>query len=149
MSSSVICRGDHFFFNSFWLIYVHNASVRDRILHHAIFCILNPLYDKTFIANSFSCRIDKGTPKGVLAVERIIRSENRNFTRPCFALKCNVRKFFDSIDHRIKNPDPQIVALLAEIDGIRGEFKSGLRMTPQAITNLKKSTLITTQFRLG
>ena len=33
-----------------------------------------------------------------------------------------VRKF----DHRIKNPDPHIVALLAEIDGIRGEFKSGL-----------------------
>jgi len=51
--------------------------------------------------------------------------------------------FFNKFDHRIKNPDPQIVALLAEIDGIRGEFKSGLRMTPQAITNLKKSTLIT------
>lgn len=46
-------------------------------------------------------------------------------------------------DHRIKNLDPYIVALLAEIDGIRGEFKSGLRMTPQAITNLRKSTLIT------
>lgn len=50
-----------------------------------------------------------------------------------------IRKF----DHRIKNPNPYIVALLAEIDGIRGEFKSGLRMTPQAITNLRKSTLIT------
>jgi hypothetical protein len=37
-------------------------------------------------------------------------------------------------DKRIKNPDPHIVALLAEVDGIRGEFKSGLRMTPQAIT---------------
>jgi len=46
-------------------------------------------------------------------------------------------------DHRIKNPDPHIVALLAEIDGMRGEFKSGLRMTPQVITNLRKSTLIT------
>jgi Uncharacterized conserved protein len=46
-------------------------------------------------------------------------------------------------DHRIKNPEPHIVGLLAEIDGIRGEFKSGLRMTPQAITNLKRSTLIT------
>ncbi|KKU60156.1 MAG: Filamentation induced by cAMP protein Fic [Parcubacteria group bacterium GW2011_GWA2_47_12] len=50
-----------------------------------------------------------------------------------------IRKF----DHRIKNPDPHIVALLAEIDGIRGEFKSGLRMTPRAIINLRKSTLIT------
>jgi len=46
-------------------------------------------------------------------------------------------------DHRIKNPEPHIVALLAEIDGIRGEFKAGLRMTPQAIVNLRKSTLIT------
>ena len=55
----------------------------------------------------------------------------------------NMDDIFDKFDHRIKNPDPQIVALLAEIDGIRGEFKSGLRMTPQAITNLKKSTLIT------
>jgi Fic family protein len=46
-------------------------------------------------------------------------------------------------DNRIKNPEPHIVALLAEIDGIRGEFKSGLRMTPQAIVSLKKSVIIT------
>jgi Fic family protein len=46
-------------------------------------------------------------------------------------------------DHRVKTLEPHIVALLAEIDGIRGEFKSGLRMTPQAITNLKRSTLVT------
>ena len=49
------------------------------------------------------------------------------------------RKF----DHRIKNPDPHIVALLAEIDGMRGELKSALRMTPHVITNLRKLTLIT------
>lgn len=54
-------------------------------------------------------------------------------------MKENSQKF----DHRIKHPDPHVVALLAEIDGIRGEFKSGLRMSPQAITNLKRSTLIT------
>ena len=49
----------------------------------------------------------------------------------------------NKFEQRIKNPEPHIVALLAEIDGIRGEFKSGLRMTPQAITNLKRSTLVT------
>ncbi|HCB56331.1 TPA: Fic family protein [Candidatus Uhrbacteria bacterium] len=49
----------------------------------------------------------------------------------------------NKFDHRIKSPEPHIVALLAEIDGIRGEFKSGLRMTPQAITSLKQSVLIT------
>lgn len=49
----------------------------------------------------------------------------------------------NKFDHRIKNPEPHIVGLLGEIDGIRGEFKSGLRMTPQAITSLKRSVLIT------
>lgn len=49
----------------------------------------------------------------------------------------------DKFDKRIKSPEPHIVAILAEIDGIRGEFKSGLRMTPQAITSLKKSVLVT------
>lgn len=46
-------------------------------------------------------------------------------------------------DHRIRTPEPHIVALIGEIDGIRGEFKGGLRMTPQAITSLKRSVLVT------
>ena len=46
-------------------------------------------------------------------------------------------------DYRIKSPAPHIVGLLAQIDEVKGQFKVGLRMTPQAITNLKKSTLIT------
>ena len=51
----------------------------------------------------------------------------------------NQRKF----DHRIKNPDPHIVAILAAIDEIRGVFRVGLRMTPKAITSLRKSVLVT------
>jgi len=81
--------------------HIHKAMVRDRVLHHAVFRILNPIFEKTFIANSFSCRIGKGTHKGVLAAESMIRRESRNYTKPCFALKCDVRKFFDSIDHEI------------------------------------------------
>jgi len=46
-------------------------------------------------------------------------------------------------DYRIKTIDPHIVALLAAIDEVKGQFKAGLRMTPQAITSLKKSVLIT------
>ncbi len=37
----------------------------------------------------------------------------------------------EKFDNRIKTLDPHIVGILAEIDGIRGEFKAGLRMTPQ------------------
>src|SRR5438067_1776267 len=51
----------------------------------------------------------------------------------------NTSKF----DYRIKTPAPHIVALLAAIDEVKGQFKAGLRMTPQAVTNLKRSVLIT------
>lgn len=81
--------------------HIHKATVRDRVLHRAVFRILNPIFEQTFIANSFSCRINKGTHKGVLAAESMIRKESRNYTKPCYALKCDVRKFFDSIDHEI------------------------------------------------
>ena len=81
--------------------HIHKAAVRDRVLHHALFQVLNPIFDKTFIPNSFSCRIDKGVHKGVLALERMIRAESQNYTRPCFVLKCDVQKFFDSVDHQI------------------------------------------------
>jgi Fic family protein len=46
-------------------------------------------------------------------------------------------------DYRIKSPEPHIVALLASIDEAKGQFHAGLRMSPQAITSLKKSVLIT------
>jgi len=35
--------------------HIHKATVRDRILHHAVFLIVNPIFEPTFIPNSFSC----------------------------------------------------------------------------------------------
>ena len=80
---------------------IHKATVRDRVLHHAIFRVLNPIFEPTFISTSFSCRVGKGTHAGVRAVAKMLRAESRNDTRPCFALKCDVRKFFDSVEHSI------------------------------------------------
>lgn len=80
---------------------IHKAFVRDRIVHHALFAILNPIFEPTFIANSFSCRVGKGTHKGVDVVESMLRTTSRNNTHPCFVLKCDIQKFFASIDHAI------------------------------------------------
>ncbi|MBU6214758.1 RNA-dependent DNA polymerase [Patescibacteria group bacterium] len=80
---------------------IHKAVVRDRVLHHAIFRVLNPIFEPTFISTSFSCRIGKGTHKGVKSVADMLRAESRNGSRKCWALKCDVRKFFDSIDHDV------------------------------------------------
>lgn len=80
---------------------IHKATVQDRILHHAVFSVLNPLFEPTFIAHSFSCRKGKGTHKAVNALDRMLRSVSRNTTRPCFVLKCDIHQFFASVDHDI------------------------------------------------
>lgn len=104
--------------------HIHKASVRDRILHHAIFSVLNPVFEPMFIPNSFSCRIGKGTHKGVDAVTTMVRQVSRNGTRPCFVLKCDVQKFFFRIDQAIlltilerRIQDPSALWLLQEIIG--------------------------------
>lgn len=81
--------------------HIHKAIVRDRVLHHAIFRIINTIFEETFISTSFSCRIGKGTHKGVKSVSGMLRAESKNDTNECWVLKCDVRKFFDSVDHSI------------------------------------------------
>lgn len=81
--------------------HVHKAIVRDRILHHAIFSVVNPIFEPTFIAHSFSCRIGKGTHKGVDSFASMLSSGSHNNFRNCFVLKCDIKKFFDAIDHNI------------------------------------------------
>lgn len=81
--------------------HVHKASVRDRVLHHAIFAVLNPIFEPIFIPTSFSCRVGYGTHRGVACLEQMTRKVSRNWTRPCYVLKCDVRKFFDSVDHEV------------------------------------------------
>lgn len=83
------------------LRHIHKAAVRDRVLHHAVFRAINPIFEPTFIPASFSCRAGKGAHKGVTTVAAMLRGKSRNTTRPCWVLKCDIRKFFDSIDHDI------------------------------------------------
>lgn len=101
---------------------IHKATVRDRVLHHAVFNVLNPIFEPTFIANSFSCRVGKGTHKGMRQVAKMVRSVSHNNTKRCYALKCDVRKFFDSVDHDIlitilnkKIKDENVMNLVREI----------------------------------
>ncbi|MDP3962397.1 MAG: hypothetical protein Q8Q03_00815, partial [bacterium] len=44
---------------------INKATVRDRLLHHAVYRILYPFFDTTFIHESFSCRRGKGTHKAL------------------------------------------------------------------------------------
>jgi len=81
--------------------HIHKATVRDRVLHHAVFKALNPIFEPTFISNSLSCRLGKGTHKGIDILEKSLRQISQNNFKPCFVLKCDVKKFFETIDHKI------------------------------------------------
>jgi len=81
--------------------HIHKASVRDRLLHHAVYRQLYPFFDKTFIADSFSCRKNKGTHKALDRFTTVARQVNKNNTKTCRILKCDIKQFFASIDHEI------------------------------------------------
>ncbi len=80
---------------------IHKATVRDRLLHHAIHRKLYPFFDRVFIADSFSCREEKGTHRAMDRFRDFVRSVSRNDTRTCWVLKLDIRKFFASIDHDV------------------------------------------------
>lgn len=80
--------------------HIHKATVRDRVLHHAVFASLNPIFEPTFIPNSFSCRVGKGTHRAVTLLEKQTRQTSQNGFRPCFVLKCDIKKFFGTVDHK-------------------------------------------------
>lgn len=103
---------------------IHKASVRDRVLHRAIYRILYPYVDTRFIHDSYSCRDGKGTHKALDRFRSMEYVVSRNHTRTAWALKCDICKFFASISHevlidilKLSIPDSRIVDLLYRIIG--------------------------------
>ena len=78
---------------------IHKAIVRDRLLYQAIYQVLYPIFDETFIFDSYSSRNGKGIHAGVKRLSVFLQKLSKNYTKPVYALKCDIKKFFDSIDH--------------------------------------------------
>jgi retron-type reverse transcriptase len=70
------------------------APYRDRVVHHALCRVIAPIFERTFIKDSYACRVAKGTH---LAVEVFQRHARRH----SYVLKCDIAKYFPSIDHEI------------------------------------------------
>lgn len=80
---------------------IHKASVKDRLLHHAIYRILYPHFDKKFVNDSYSCRLNKGTHKAMNRFRKFGWKVSQNNTKTAWVLKCDIKKFFASIDQVI------------------------------------------------
>ena len=77
---------------------IHKATVRDRLLHRAIYRILYPFFARIFIADSYSCQIGKGTHRALNRFKDFAYKVSKNNTKTCWILKCDIKKFFASID---------------------------------------------------
>lgn len=80
---------------------IHKATVKDRLLHHAIYRQLYPFFDRIFIFDSYSCRRDKGTHRAINRFRQFARASSKNNRTSVWILKCDIRKFFATIDHSV------------------------------------------------
>jgi len=68
------------------------ASFRDRVVQHALCAVLEPIFDRTLIFDSYACRKSKGTHRAVARFTEYARQYS-------YVLKLDIRKYFPSIDH--------------------------------------------------
>lgn len=68
----------------------------DRVVHHALCAVIDPIFDAAFLPYSYACRPGRGTHAGVIAVQAQLR--RHGYTH---FLKTDFRKFFPSIDRAI------------------------------------------------
>jgi retron-type reverse transcriptase len=86
-------------YNSF---YIHEpkrrlisaAPFRDRVVHHALCNLIEPLFERSFIFDSYANRIGKGTHRALNRCQQFAR-------RYPFVLQCDLRQFFPSLDHAV------------------------------------------------
>ena len=83
------------------LRHIHKASVRDRLVHHAIYRQLYPFFARIFITDSYSCQLGKGTHGAIARFRSFSQRASQNNTATGWVLKGDIKKFFESIDQNI------------------------------------------------
>ncbi|MBU1557730.1 reverse transcriptase/maturase family protein [Patescibacteria group bacterium] len=127
---------------------IHKARVKDRLLHHAVYRKLYFFFDRKFISDSYSCRKRKGTHRAINRFRNFARKESKNHTKTVWVLKCDIRKFFASIDHKIlieileeNIEDKNIIWLLSQIIQSFSSTRVGIglplgNLTSQLLVNI-------------
>ena len=80
---------------------VFAANFRDRVVHHWIFNQLNPVLDRRFIEDSYSCRTGKGTLYGIRRLQKHIRSCSQNHRKNCIAMKMDIEGYFMRMNRKL------------------------------------------------
>lgn len=116
----------------------------DRVLQHAVNNIIEPIFEKSFIEHSYACRRGKGTHIASYHLQRWLYINHIQGNK-LYTLKCDVRKYFDSIDIEIlyniihkKIKDKKLLRLISVILH-RGVIQKGIpigNLTSQLFANV-------------
>ena len=74
-------------------------DIRDRVVQHALVDVIQPLFERQFINDSYACRANKGTHFAAQRLKRFLMAA-RSFhgkNTPIYVLQCDIRKFFQSV----------------------------------------------------
>ena len=86
-------------YHTFWVSepkprLISAAPMRDRVVHHALVDVIEPIFERRFFYHSYACRKDKGTHRALKKFVTWARSSH-------YVLKMDIHKFFPTIDHEI------------------------------------------------
>jgi retron-type reverse transcriptase len=91
------------------------APFRDRVVHHALCNLIEPIFERSFIYDSYANRLNKGTHRALERAQQFAR-------RFRYVLACDLRQFFPSLDHAIlrdilacKIAEPDVLWLVDQI----------------------------------
>jgi RNA-directed DNA polymerase len=80
---------------------ISKSDFRDRIVHHAIVNILEPIFEKSFIYDSCANRKSKGTLFAIRRFDKFKRKATHNLVTKIYCLKADIRHYFQEVDHEI------------------------------------------------
>ena len=76
------------------------TQFRDRVLQHAMYAVLEPIWERRFISDSYACRVGRGTHRAADKAQSMLRECLRKHGQ-VYVLKADIAKYFASIDHQI------------------------------------------------
>lgn len=114
---------------------ISKSDFADRLVHHALINIIEPIFDKTFIFDSYANRKGKGTLKALKRFDEFKRKASKNNAINCHVLKADIRHYFDEVSHEIlikiiknKINDKKIIWLIKKILNNFSTKKEGVGM---------------------
>ena len=114
---------------------ISKSDFRDRVIHHALIRVIEPIFDKTFIYDNFANRLGKGTFNAIKRFDYFKRKVSKNNSRKCFSLKADVKHYFETVNHDIllkiiknKIKDERVLWLIKLIISNHKTSKKGVGM---------------------